>query len=259
MPTPLGAHSPRLDAVRELRTKRGRRDQGRFAVEGTTLLGEAVASGRVPEAVFATESALAGLPSTGDAPVFVVPDRAMARLSELQTPPGIVAVFPLTLTSLEALLQGGEPAVLLAGVADPGNAGTLLRSAEIFGIERAIFGRDGVEPFNPKVVRATMGAIFRTAIALAEPHELLAATRRHGYEVVAATSEGEPLPEFHFPARPLLAIGNERRGVSGWLPDWDLEVAIPQRGRGESLNAAVAGGIILYAYSQACGGTRRKA
>jgi TrmH family RNA methyltransferase len=259
MPTPLGAHSPRLDAVRELRTQRGRREQGRFAVEGATLLDEALASGKVPEAVFATESALAALPPTGDAPVFIVPDRALARLSELQTPPGIVAVFPLALTSLELLLQGGEPALLLAGISDPGNAGTLVRSAEIFGIERAIFGRDGVEPFNPKVVRATMGAIFRTAIALAEPGELLAVARRHGYEVVAATPEGEPLPSFHFPERPLLAIGNERRGVADWLPEWDREVAIPQRGRGESLNAAVAGGTILYAYSQACAAARRKA
>jgi TrmH family RNA methyltransferase len=251
--TTLGLHSPKLDAVRALRTKAGRREQGRFAAEGPTMFAEALAAGREPEAVYATEAGLAAL---GPLAVriadrlFVVPEKAMARLSDLDTPPGILAVHVATLAEPAALLADGAPAIVLAGIGDPGNAGTLLRTAEIFGIRAAFFVRDSVEPHNPKTVRATMGAIFRMALAQVEPDELVASARSARYTIVAATRDGTPLPEFRFPERALLAIGNERRGVVGSLPSWDRAVAIPQAGAGESLNAAVAGGIIFYAFSQ---------
>ncbi len=250
---PLGAHSPRIDAVRALRTKAGRRKEGRYAVEGPTMLAEALQSGLQPEAVYTTEAgyaALEPLASRLEADVYLVPERAMARISDLETPPGVLAVLPLGLRPLASLLASGEPLVLLAGVADPGNAGTLLRTAEIFGLTRAVFALDGVEPHNPKAVRASMGAIFRTAVATAAPAELLAAAGAAEYSVVATAREGTPLEEFLFSRRTVLAIGNERRGVAGWLPRWDAAVAIQQRGAGESLNAAVAGGIVFYVYSQ---------
>jgi len=95
-----------------------------------------------------------------------------------------------------------------------------------------------------------MGAVFRTRLCVANPDELLEAARRHGYHIVAAARTGIPLPEFRFPRRVLLAIGSERHGVGAWLPRWDTGVSIPQPGHGESLNAAVAGGIIFYTFSQ---------
>ncbi|MFY9780501.1 MAG: RNA methyltransferase [Candidatus Baltobacteraceae bacterium] len=253
MPIPLGAHSPKLEAVRALRTKAGRRREERYAVEGPTMLGEALRSGLQPEAVYATEAgyaALGALPGRLKGPVFLVPERAMGRLSELETPPGVLAVLPVALRPLAELLASGEPLVLLAGVADPGNAGTLLRAAEIFGLTRAVFGCDGVEPHNPKVVRASMGALFRTQLSTARPAELVDAAAQAGYSVVATARSGTPLASFRFSRRTILAIGNERRGVAGWLPRWDAAVAIEQPGEGESLNAAVAGGIVFYAFSQ---------
>jgi TrmH family RNA methyltransferase len=253
MATTLGAHSPKLEALRALRTKAGRREQLRYAIEGPTLLGEALAAGRTPDAVYATEDALLThreLLGPLDERTFVVPERALARASELETPPGTIAVLPLALEPLEALLASGQPAIVLAGISDPGNAGTLLRSAEIFGIGQAVFARSGVEPHNPKVVRATMGALFRMRLAVGGPDELVEQARAHSYEIVAAARNGVPLPEFRFPPRALIAIGNERHGVASWLPRWDTGVAIPQPGGGESLNASVAGGIIFYAFSQ---------
>ena len=217
------------------------------------MLDEAIRAGQTPIAIFATEAAArsngALLERFADR-LYDVSDRALARASDLETPPGLIAVFPLTTDPLEALLATGEPAIVLAGVADPGNAGTLLRSAEIFGLRHAIFARIGVEPHNPKVVRATMGAVFRMRLAIADPDELLGGARQHGYGIVAAARDGVSIATFAFPRRALLAIGNERHGVSAWLPRWDHGVAIPQRGAGESLNASVAGGIILYAFSQ---------
>lgn len=250
--TTLGAHSPKLDSVRDLRTKRGRREQGRFAVEGPTMLAEALAAGLRPQAVYATGQGLEMLPERAglDDVLFRLPERAMTRLSDLETPPGIIAVFATALELPGDLLAGGKPIVVLAGVSDPGNAGTLLRSAEIFGLGGAIFAAGSVEPHNPKVVRASMGAIFRLRLAVAEPAALVEAASHHGYMVIAASRDGEPLPGFRFPPRALIAIGHERRGVAGGLPRYDRAVSIPQSGLGESLNAAIAGSIILYAFSQ---------
>ncbi len=249
---PLGAHSPKLDAVRELRTKAGRRDQGRFAVEGPTLLAEALRSGLLPEELYATAEAAAALradPAAPACPLYEVPERAFGRLSDVATPSGLLAVFALRLTPLEELLRSGKPLALLAGVADPGNAGTLLRSAEIFGLGGTIFAGPAVEPHNPKVVRASMGAIFRHPIALAERAGLFSKAVAAGYRVIASGAGGSPLPGYRFSARTILAVGNERRGIHEGLDGWHEIVRIPQSGPGESLNAAVAGSIVFYAFA----------
>ena len=253
MPMPLGAHSPKLDEVRALRSKTGRREQRRFAVEGATLLNEALRAQVVPDAIYVTEEVLGTLgpaASIYEDRLFLIPERAAARISDLQTPPGLVAVLPWALESVTDVLAADASALVLAGVGDPGNAGTLMRSAEIFGVDTVVFGRGAVEPYNPKVVRAAMGATFRLRLAVAEPEELALAARARGYATVVASGRGQPLPEFRFPDRRLIAVGSERHGVAGSLAGWDAEVAIPQRGEGESLNAAVAGSIILYAFSQ---------
>ncbi len=256
MPTILGAHSPRIAALRKLRTSAGRRAAGRFAVDGTTMLGEALAAGRTPEALFATARGLSDLNAdprfaTLAAEALVVPDRAMAKLSDVVTPPGVLAVYRAQIRALDELLADGEPGLVLAGLNDPGNAGTLLRTAEIFGITAAIFGSGGVEPYHPKVVRASMGAIFRMRIATSSAQELTLAARANRYEVVALGLGGTPLPHFRFERRALIAVGNERRGTESFLERVDREVAVPQRGAGESLNAAIAGGIVLYAFARA--------
>jgi TrmH family RNA methyltransferase len=258
MPIPLGAHSPKLAEVRQLLTKRGRSGQRRFAFEGATLLGEALSSGVQPEAVYASEEAFRALERDGlaerlDQPVYLLAERALRRISDLDEPPGIVAVARQRLLTLDDLLGSGEPVLLLAGVADPGNAGTLLRSAEIFGVGCVLFGGDAVEPYNSKVVRASMGAIFRLRLAVASPGEVLAAASSHGYAIVAAGRGGVAARDFDFPDRMLMAVGSERHGVAGWLPYWDETVSIPHAGIGESLNAAVAGSIILYEFSQRAG------
>jgi TrmH family RNA methyltransferase len=253
MITTLGAHSPKIESARELLSRKGRRAQGRFAFEGATMLGEALRSGVRPESLFVTPSGLAEVQALGvppDVPIYAVPERAMGRLSDVETPPGIVGVVAQRLVPVATALERGRPAVLLAGVADPGNAGTLLRSAEIFGFGAAIFGTEGVEPFNPKVVRASMGAIFRLDVCSGGPEEVVSGAEAAGYSIVATSRAGVPLPVFSFTERSLIAVGNERHGVASWLPRWDQEVSIPHIGAGESLNAAAAGSILFYAFSQ---------
>jgi TrmH family RNA methyltransferase len=254
VPTPLGPHHSRLAAVRDLRTPQGRQAGRCYAAEGPTLLAEAERSGVRPRELYVTAAALeradAGRWESGGVAVYVVPDRAFARLSDLESPSGVLAVFDLPEERVTAILARSGPVLLLAGVGDPGNAGTLVRSAEAFGAAGVLFGRGGADPFAPKVVRAAMGSLFRLPVAAVDPDEILVAARGAGRPIFATDTDGEPLDEVAIPAGAILAIGNERRGVRDWLPAWDRAVRIPQRAATESLNAAVAGSIVLYAASR---------
>jgi TrmH family RNA methyltransferase len=255
VPTELGSHNPRIERVRALRTVRGRREQERFAIEGPTLIGEAQRSNLAIREVYAVPAALAAHPDiaeleSGRTPIYTLPERLYARLSDLETPAGLLAILDLPTPQAADILQCSGPVLLLAGINDPGNAGTLLRSAEAFGAAGALFGRGGADPYAPKVVRAAMGAIFRLPVALVDADWLGAAARAAGRQIVAADLEGEDIGTASLPPRVILAVGNERRGVRDWLPHWDAAVRIPQRGPAESLNAAVAGSIILYELSR---------
>lgn len=256
MPIELGVHNPRIERVRELRTPRGRREQSRFVIEGPTLMAEAIAGQAAIREIYAVaeriagDRTVAGLEATG-IPVFTLPARTFARLSELETPPGLLAVVDLPQTNAAAVLSRPGPVLLLAGINDPGNAGTLLRSAEAFGAAGALFGNGSVDPFAPKVVRAAMGALFRLPVATVEAAWLMSAAPAAGRLIVAADMDGEDIESADLPAGTILALGNERRGVRDWLPHWDRSVRIPQSGRADSLNAAVAGSILLYLLSRA--------
>ena len=250
VPTELSPQNPRIEATHDLRNGRGRRAARRFAAEGPTLLDEASRSGMRPHEIFATADGLSRFDASsyeaGGTAVYVLTERAFARLSDLETPTGILAVYDLPDHSAAEVLARTGAVLLLAGVNDPGNAGTLIRSAEAFGAAGAIFGRGGADPYSPKVVRASMGSLFRLPVAQADAEELLAAAAASGRPIVATDVEGEDLYEAGLPANAILAIGNERRGVRDWLPRWDRAIRIPQRDITESLNAAVAGSIVLY-------------
>jgi TrmH family RNA methyltransferase len=256
VPTALSPHNPRIERVRELRTPKVRRERGRFVFEGATLLAEAQRSGVAIEELYGTDAALAehavlvaGLEAAGT-PVFAVPERTLARLSDVETPPGLIAVAVQPSNDVAGILARPGPVLLLAGISDPGNAGTLLRSAEAFGAAGVLFGRGGADPFAPKVVRAAMGSLFRLPVAAVTAEEALVAAAAAGRPVIAATLEGEPLAGAVLPSNAVLAIGNERHGVGAFLNRWDRAVRIEQASTTESLNAAVAGSILLYALSQ---------
>jgi TrmH family RNA methyltransferase len=243
-----------LELVRALLTPAGRREQRRFAAEGPTLLDEAERSGVVPRELYATPAGLNALDPRGarhweslGTEVFEVPERAFGRLSDVRTSTGVLAVFDVPERTAADVLAAPGIVLLLAGVGDPGNAGTLVRSAEAFGAAGVLFGRGGVDPYNPKVVRAAMGSLFRVPTAQVEPAELAGLAEASRRPIVATDTEGEDLRTAVLPGDAIVAVGNERRGVRDWLPRWDRAVRIPQRDATESLNAAVAGSIVLYA------------
>lgn len=249
MPTSLGAHNARIDAARDLLTKKGRKAQRRFSFEGATLLHEAHAAGVAIESIYVTRDAFERTPlamqlERDGVPVYVVDDRAMKRISDVETPAGILAIAPIELKDPAELLKAGGTILLLADVNDPGNAGTLLRSAEAFAARGVIVGSLGAEPHLPKVVRAAMGALFRVPLAVADPQEVSGLLQ--GWEVTGLAADGRPLAGLDWGPRSLLAVGNERHGLGRWEPLCTRLGSIPMRGQAESLNAGVAGSIALY-------------
>ena len=249
MPTPLGAHNARLDFARSLLDKKGRREHAAFSFEGPTLLAEALASGIDIQAVYATRAAYDATPLAAELEshgidVYLVDERSMSRISDVDTPSGLLAIAPVRLESVADLLEAPGLVLGLADVNDPGNAGTLLRSAEAFGAGRVVFGSHGVEPYHPKVVRAAMGAVFRLRIAVAAPAELHAVAA--DWEVTGLAASGERIDRLRWHEKSLIMVGNERRGMGAWEPLCSRLGAIPMSGEAESLNAAMAGSIALY-------------
>lgn len=243
--------------VRSLLKRKGRRTHRLFLIEGPTLLEEALAAEVEIEEIRAVREARYESPvleaEKRGIPVVEVSSKTLASLSDVETPAGVVAIAVMAGRSAGGLLAGDGLLLLLAGISDPGNAGTLVRAAEAFGAAGVLFGAGGVDPYGPKVVRAAMGSLFRLPHALIEADQILPAAAAAGRVLVAADRSGTPLPAFEFPEKPLLAVGAERGGVRTWLPGWDQAVAIPHAGPTESLNAAVAGSIILYEWSKRTG------
>ena len=247
----IGAHAERLSDVRSLKSSKGRREQGRFAFEGPTLLDEARRSGLAVDELYATQSAYERFEAVRAAEkdgvaTYIVDERSAARISDLETPPGIVAVAPVRYAAMDEILGADGLVLVLADIGDPGNAGTLLRSADAFGCRGVISGRLGVDPYHPKVVRAAMGSLFRLAITVGDPETLAETATRAGFRIAGLDAAGEPLAEARFGSRTALAVGSERHGLGRWESTCAQRVAIAMPGAAESLNAAIAGSIALY-------------
>ena len=256
MATPLGIRAERLARVRALRTVKGRREQRRFAFEGGTLLGEARASGFPIEEVYATQDAYGAVPLVREleaegTPVFLVEPATAATLSDVTTPSGIIALAPMRVLGPAELFGRGSPVLVLADVGDPANAGSLLRSGDAFGCAGVLFGSLGVDPYHPKVVRGSMGAVFRLALAVGGPAATAEAAAAHGVSLLGLTADGAPLRGERWQAPSAIVVGHERRGLGPWAALCDRFLAVAMAGPAESLSAAVAGSIALYEASLA--------
>jgi RNA methyltransferase, TrmH family len=260
----LTERSGRIVAARKL-TRRGGRDlAGFFLAEGRQAVSEALADpGRVRE-VYATEAAAVAhrdLLAATDVAVRLVTDKAAAVLSETVTPQGLVAVCAFRDVPADRL-AAAPPAlsVALAELADPGNAGTVLRTADACGAGAVVFGAGSADPYGGKAVRASAGSVFHVDVVRNAPlPELLPSLKHAGVTVLAADGGGAAaLDEVAAAGRlagPVLWLfGNEARGVPAELGELaDLRVRIPMRGRAESLNLAAAAAICLYATQLAQG------
>lgn len=200
-----------------------------------------LAEGWKVEAIYTTE-ANAGV--VDSSLVRQVSSEQMSRMSMLRTPPGILAV-----ASLPDVTQHPDPktgwTIALDHLSDPGNLGTILRTADWFGIKQVVLSKDCVEVHNPKVVQASMGSLFRINVSVVDLPEWLAEARNQQVEVLAADMEGKDYSEMKWPQQGVLVMGSESHGVSAEVKlVVSALVNIPRRGGSESLNVAVATGII---------------
>jgi TrmH family RNA methyltransferase len=254
----LTERSGRIAAARKLTRRAGRDAAGLFLAEGRQAVVEALADPSGVREVFATEAALDAhreLLSAADVPVRLISEKAAAGLSETVTPQGLVAVCALRDVPLETVTATPPRlAVALAELADPGNAGTILRTADACGAAAVVFGAGSADPYGGKAVRASAGSLFHVDVVRGAPlDDVIDGFRAAGVTILAADGGGEvaldELTSGAGLAGPVLWLfGNEARGVPADLAARaDARVRIPMRGRAESLNLAAAAAICLYA------------
>jgi TrmH family RNA methyltransferase len=244
--------------VKELRRAFARGEltlDGYYAIEGLRILEEAIRSGVKFRSVFFSESGLARagrlLPQIGaHVETLVLPDKVFAGAVASETPQGVAALARWKEFSLEEVLARAQagPLLVIAGVQDPGNLGTILRSAEAFGAGGAVLGDGTVSPFNPKVVRASAGSVFRLPLVRAKMSDALVRLREHGLRLVATSShKGTPIHRAKLSGPLAIFVGSEGSGLArDLMAQMDEVVAIPHSEKVESLNAGVAASILLY-------------
>lgn len=254
--------SPRVVAARRLLRRRHRDETGRFLAEGPQAVREALAAGVVEELFVDHERGHADLVAAAEhAEIRVSPADApaLAALTETVTPQGVVAVCRHLHTDIGAVLDAGPALVaVLAGVADPGNAGTVLRTADAAGAAAVVFPDGSVDPYNGKCVRASAGSLFHLAVVRGGTAEAaVSELRRAGLAVLAADAHGaEDLDDLadsgRLAERTAWLLGSEAHGLPTELAAAaDARVRVPIHGRAESLNLAAAAAVCLYASARA--------
>jgi RNA methyltransferase, TrmH family len=242
--------------LRALKTRKNREESGRFLAEGVRLVEDLVASTlSIPWVVTASSledsergRALIEALDRRAIPRRHVPDRDFQALAATEVPQGVIAVAVTPDAALPTTSPADPPSavLLLDAVQDPGNFGTLVRSAEALGALAVVALPGTVDPWNPKAVRSAAGASFRVPILQQSWAEARDELRGLGYVLLGAAAEGDPLPE-PAPRRSALIVGNEGAGLSPEVKRGvDRLVGIPLRGRAESLNVAAAAAILLF-------------
>ncbi len=250
--------NPTVKAVRALHMRKAREDSGRFLAEGLKIVTEAVELGHAPRTLlFGAEAAahpllrraVVATEAAGGEAIEVSRD-ILAKISRRENPQTVLAVFDQAFTPLVALDPGSAACwVALEAVRDPGNLGTIVRTADAAGCGGVILVGDCCDPYSVEAVRATMGSIFAVKVARAGQAEFLAWRAAWPGSVVGtqltATTDFRAAT---YASPSLILMGNEQAGLTPELAAaCDVAVKIPMRGRADSLNLAVATGIMIYA------------
>ena len=246
--------NPTVKAARALHLRKARDETALFLVEGLKSVIEAVRLGRVPR-ILLHGAAAADHPLTREAAAVAgetvaVSDAILAKISRRDNPQAVLGVFEQVFTPLEALNPSNARCwVALQAVRDPGNLGTILRTVDAAGCGGVILVGECCDPYSVEAVRATMGSIFAVPLARASVADFIAWRAHWPGEVVATLLTADTdfrAADYRDPT--LILMGNEQAGLTDELAAiCDVAVKIPMRGRADSLNLAVATGIMIYA------------
>jgi TrmH family RNA methyltransferase len=257
-----GRHNALVKQLRQAFARAELTESGDCAIEGLRILEEAIRSGLRLSAIFFRESAQDRaerlLPQIGaQVETLLLPDKLFDSIVPSESPQGVAALVRLKGFSLGDLLERLQigPIVVAAGLQDPGNLGTILRSSEAFGCAGVVLGEGTVSPFNSKVVRGSAGSIFRLPIVHQHGKEssnlqyVLEQLRAKGVRLIATSShKGTSLDQANLQGATAIFLGNEGAGLPrDVMAKMDEFISIPHAPQVESLNAGVAASIILYA------------
>lgn len=248
--------NPLVKEVKSLYRKKGREKLQLFLIEGIKIIEEAVENNYPIKNIIYTDS-LRENPEGENLfnkiklwkELVYVSESLFKEISDTENPQGILATAELNFRHMDEVYKLEKKALLLLdGVQDPGNMGTIIRSADAFSIDGIIIREGSVDPYNPKVIRATMGSIFRVPLYFINGTEELKSLRALNIKIYSTSLEGSiPIYDNDFCEDFILSIGNESQGVSKELLDLsDKLIKIPMTGKAESLNAGVAASIIMY-------------
>jgi len=251
-----------LSYLLALQQKKGRQQHRRFLAEGVRLLEEALEANYRPQVVFYAPSEVGERGQKLIAEFIArgvetksISVKECSRLADTESSQGMVAVIDQRQYDLAKQLEAGPRRVLVCDkIGDPGNLGTLIRSAAAFSFDLVITTEATAEVTNPKTIRATMGALFRMPIiAAVDDKTVIGRLKRFGYEVYAADVKGKYINRtLPISAKAALVIGSEAAGSGPTLVTTaDYRIKIPMAPKTESLNAAVAGSILMFWFAAA--------
>ena len=254
-----GRHNALVKELRQAFDRGELTPAGECAVEGFRIIEEAVRSGLRFRAIFFSDLAQARtsrlLPQIGGhVETLLLPDKLFRSAVPSDTPQGVAALVQVKKFSLPDILDhpASGPLLVIAGVQDPGNLGTILRSAEAFGAKGVLLGDGTVSGYNSKVVRASAGSVFRLMVSKVALTDAIPQFRTRGIRMLATSShKGTPLPQANLPSQVAVFVGNEGAGLDKkLLSQMDELITIPHSPRVESLNAGVAASVVLYEISR---------
>ncbi len=244
------ARNPKVKAWAELKTRRGRREQGLFLVEGAREAARAQAAGIRPHAwlVWPERAGAEEAARLADAPVYELSEAAMRKVSYRENPPALIGVFERPERRLADLPPRPRRVLVAVEIEKPGNLGAMLRSADASGADAVLLVGDAVDPENPNVIRASTGAVFALPLAVAGHEEARSWLKARGLQLAATSPAADRVYWEADLARPTaLVVGAEDRGLpAAWLESADLAVRIPMEGAADSLNASVSAALVLY-------------
>lgn len=246
--------NPLLKRIRKLRHRKHRAAEGALFVEGITPVWQALESGARVETVVVAPDLLTSekardLVDSLSVPVATVSRDAFESIADRENPSGLGAIVSVPKRTLDEIELGASTLVVaLDEVGNPGNLGTVVRTADAAGAAAVVVAGAAADPWHPGAVKASMGTVFSTPVAATELEELLSWARANDLGIVATSARGRvDLWDADYPERCLLLFGSEATGLSEeTLAAADEIVRIPQRGAASSLNLAVAAGIVIY-------------